>query len=119
MNLSPISAEERARNLTLRDAELAAGAEVLASRPTRVWFALTGRCNLACVHCPRIAGVEPDIDMTDALFEQVREQVIPYADEVDFGGNNLGEQIIHPAFASALKQIADAGCRILLTTNAT
>jgi radical SAM protein with 4Fe4S-binding SPASM domain len=114
-----VAADERARNLALRELELEAGAEELKSRPTRVWFALTGRCNLACLHCPRIAGVEPDIDMELELFRQVRDQVLPYADEVDFGGNNLGEQIIHPAFASVLEEIRSVGCRILLTTNAT
>ena len=115
----PISSQQRAQNLAVQERELEAGALVLNSRPKRVWFALTGRCNLACVHCPRIAGVEPDIDMDGPLFEQVLEQVIPYAEEVDFGGNNLGEQIIHPAFVSAVERIREAGCRILLTSNAT
>src|SRR5262245_42116149 len=113
------SAEARARNLEVREAEIASGAELVKGRPTRIWFALTGRCNLACLHCPRVAGVEPDIDMEMSLFHQVRDQILPYIDEVDFGGNNLGEQMIHPGFAAAIGEIREAGCRILLTTNAT
>src|SRR5262245_28035059 len=114
-----VAGERRALNRAMQEQEIESGAQVLRSVPTRVWFALTGRCNLACLHCPRIAGVSSDVDMDRELFRRVRDQIVVNAEEIDFGGNNLGEQMIHPDFFTALEQFRAAGCRILLTTNGT
>src|SRR5690348_10524459 len=114
-----VAADPRVRNRELREAEIEAEAKVMKARPTRIWFALTGRCNLACQHCPRIAGVSSDEDMEAIVFDRVRDEVLPFAEEVDFGGNNLGEQMIHPDFFRALTDIRAAGCNVLLTTNGT
>jgi radical SAM protein with 4Fe4S-binding SPASM domain len=111
--------ERRARNRKLQDVAIESGSVKLAAMPTRVWFALTGRCNLACVHCPRIAGVSSDVDMDRALYARVRDEVLVYAEEIDFGGNNLGEQMIHPDFFAALADLRSANCNVLLTTNGT
>jgi radical SAM protein with 4Fe4S-binding SPASM domain len=109
----------RVDNQILQDQEIARRAESLASRPTHVWFALTGRCNLACTHCPRIPGVSSDVDMSAEVYARVRDQVLPLADEVNFGGNNLGEQTLHKEFLTALADIRAAGCRAVVTTNGT
>ncbi len=111
--------DTRVENRLLQEQEVARGADTLVSRPTEVWFALTGRCNLACRHCPRIAGVSSDEDMSVAVYERVRDQVFPAAEEVNFGGNNLGEQTLHKQFLTALADIRAAGCRAVITTNGT
>lgn len=90
-----------------------------APHPTRVWFALTGRCNLACIHCPRIAGVSSDVDMEPALYQRLITEVFAKTQEVVFGGNNLGEQMVHPAFFPVLTDIRATGVKVLLTTNGT
>lgn len=111
--------ERRLYNRTLQDREIESGALQVRATPTKVWFALTGRCNLACLHCPRIAGVSSDENMDRPLFEKVRDQVLTHAEEVDFGGNNLGEQMMHPDFFRALAEIREGGAEVLLTTNGT
>lgn len=119
MSLQVAAADDRARNRAFQESEIESEAQILQSAPTRVWFALTGRCNLACLHCPRIAGVSSDVDMEPELFRRVRDEIMVNAEEVDFGGNNLGEQMIHPDFYTALADIRAAGCKVLLTTNGT
>ena len=116
---APTDQDIRRSNRLLQQQEIARGADRLTSRPTEVWFALTGRCNLACGHCPRIAGVSSDEDMDAATYERVRDQVFPTADEVNFGGNNLGEQTLHKQFMTALSDIRASGCRAVVTTNGT
>ena len=46
-------AVDRLGNERLNQREMHAGAAVLASRPTRAWLSITGKCNLLCTHCPR------------------------------------------------------------------
>jgi radical SAM protein with 4Fe4S-binding SPASM domain len=114
-----INVRDRAEINDVREQEIARTALTVTVPPRRVWFALTGRCNLACLHCPRIAGVSSDEDMTQELFSRVIAEVIRGAEEVNFGGNNLGEQMLHPAFYDAVDAIKKAGCEVLLTTNGT
>lgn len=90
-----------------------------APHPTRVWFALTGRCNLSCIHCPRIAGVSSDVDMAPEMYERLLTEVFGKTQEVVFGGNNLGEQMVHPAFFPVLTDIRATGAKVVLTTNGT
>lgn len=113
------SASTREQNRGLQEQERDQAVLTLSSRPRRVWFALTGRCNLACIHCPRIAGVSSDVDMEGDVLQRFKTEVLPLAEEVDFGGNNLGEQMIHAEFLSALTDIRDAGCEVQVTTNGT
>jgi radical SAM protein with 4Fe4S-binding SPASM domain len=90
-----------------------------APHPTRIWFALTGRCNLSCIHCPRIAGVSSDEDMQPELYQRLIGEVFGKTQEVVFGGNNLGEQMVHPAFFPMLTDIRGTGANVVLTTNGT
>jgi sulfatase maturation enzyme AslB (radical SAM superfamily) len=81
--------EQETCNLLL---EAKAGKTVVSSKPKEAWLALTGRCNLACLHCPRDAETASNEHLTDSVLQKVFDDVFPYLDTLLLGGNNLGEQ---------------------------
>jgi radical SAM protein with 4Fe4S-binding SPASM domain len=85
-----------ADNASLNAREMASGAAVLRSWPTRAWFSITGKCNLLCTHCPRSLLEEKHLssaEMPRSVFERVQAQIFPWLEVCRIGGNNFGEQL--------------------------
>jgi MoaA/NifB/PqqE/SkfB family radical SAM enzyme len=89
------------------------------SKPKEVWLALTGRCNLACLHCPRDAETASNQNLPDDTLEKVFDEVFPYLDTVVLGGNNLAEQFISRGVERVVDEVVRRGIKIAVTTNAT
>src|SRR5215510_8314400 len=81
--------------------------KIATSRPKEAWLALTGRSNLACLHCPRDPETASNENLSDSVLQQVFEDVFPYLDTVLLGGNHLGEQLI----SRGAEQVVDEATR--------
>jgi MoaA/NifB/PqqE/SkfB family radical SAM enzyme len=92
--------------------------KIATSRPKEAWLALTGRCNLACLHCPRDPETASNENLSDSVLRQVFEDVFPYLDTVLLGGNNLAEQFISRAAEEVVDEAIRQGIKISVTTNA-
>jgi radical SAM protein with 4Fe4S-binding SPASM domain len=107
--------EQETCNLLL---EAKAGKTVVSSKPKEAWLALTGRCNLACLHCPRDAETASNEHLTDSVLRKVFDDVFPYLDTLLLGGNNLGEQFISRGAERVVEEATRQGVKIAVTTNA-
>jgi MoaA/NifB/PqqE/SkfB family radical SAM enzyme len=87
----------------------------LSSRPTYVLVELTQNCNLACKMCRAAQGYNPDLDMSEELFELVAKELFPYASMVDLRG--WGESTILKSFPGRLTRTINSGARVRLVTN--
>lgn len=100
----------RARaNLALRDRDLASGAAIASSRPTRFFFSVTERCNLRCAHCithaPERTRSGTARTMTPAVLDALRDDLglASY-----FAFVHGGESLTAPIFYDVLSAIRDA-----------
>src|SRR5690606_38943245 len=100
----------RARaNLALRDRDLASGAAIASSRPTRFFFSVTERCNLRCAHCithaPERTRSGTARTMTPAVLDALRDALglARY-----FAFVHGGESLTAPIFYAVLSAIRDA-----------
>jgi radical SAM protein with 4Fe4S-binding SPASM domain len=106
----PRAATARLDNERLNRREMQAGAAVLASRPTKAWLSITGKCNLLCSHCPRSLVEEQYLsseEMTGEVFDRVKAALFPYLTLLRIGGNNLGEMLFAKSwnrYAAAINQ---------------
>ncbi|UCG68038.1 MAG: SPASM domain-containing protein [Thermoplasmata archaeon] len=97
---------------------------ILESKPTHIWLAVSGKCNLSCAHCLGIPGRGSTrksdlIDLDWKIFEQLERDLFPYVETCVLGGNNRGE----PFFAKDWDRYCDRLLRfpmkIEVTTNGT
>ncbi len=106
------AAGARLENERLNQREMHAGAAVLASRPTKAWLSITGKCNLLCTHCPRSLVDEQYLsaeEMTPGVFDRITRELFPTLQLLRIGGNNLGEMLFAKSwgtFAGAIKDQA-------------
>jgi radical SAM protein with 4Fe4S-binding SPASM domain len=98
--------------------EAKAGQTIVSHKPKEAWLALTGRCNLACLHCLRDAETASNEHVTDRVLQKVFEEVFPHLDTLLFGGNNLGEQFISRGAERVVDEAMRQGVKIAVTTNA-
>ncbi|MAE67499.1 MAG: hypothetical protein CMJ18_24835 [Phycisphaeraceae bacterium] len=116
MDYSDQKAENRRRNVE----EARAGARRLVSRPLRFWFDLYGECSLACRHCGfQVHGRSSDREVDEIVYERVVTEILPTAYVCNLGGTNYGEMTISKYFHRFVRDCADHGVRISLTTNGT
>jgi radical SAM protein with 4Fe4S-binding SPASM domain len=111
----PVSAY--ARNLQLKRQEVAAGATVLKSLPTVVFFTPTHHCNLRCVHCYQDLSRTLSLSRKEAG-EEVLE-LLPVMDQIVAGG---GEPLLLPIwkrFISSADLSINPYLQFATTTNAT
>jgi radical SAM protein with 4Fe4S-binding SPASM domain len=86
------------------------------SVPFCVWFELTLRCNISCVHCSVDARARPEIG--ELGFSQVARLLRQFADfgifEVRYSG---GEPTCHPAFPEIVEETLRQGLFVSVSTN--
>jgi len=93
--------------------------KIISNKPKEAWLALTGRCNLACLHCPRDAETASNESLTDSTLQKVFKDVFPYLKTVFLGGNNLAEQFISRDAERVVDEAIRQGVKVAVTTNAT
>ena len=87
----------RSENRKLNTEEYTKQSVILKSRPVRAWVSFSERCNLNCVHCPRVSygdAIPNNAEMPLKIFEKLEEEIFPFLDECKIGGNSLGEQLL-------------------------
>lgn len=93
-------------NPAVRDREFAANVETVGSRPTRIDFALTERCNLRCQHCitdaPEKTRTRTARTLSPWLLDRVREHL---AFAHYFGFVHGGESLTTPVLFDVLDAI--------------
>jgi MoaA/NifB/PqqE/SkfB family radical SAM enzyme len=109
---------KRTNDTSNRLLEAQAGKTIVSHKPKEAWLALTGRCNLACLHCPRDAETASNESLTDNVLHQVFEDVFPSLDTLLLGGNNLGEQFISRDAERVVDEATRQGVKVAVTTNA-
>lgn len=86
----------------------------------KLYLEPTARCNLACITCVRRQWSNiPEGDLDMDLFESLVEQLpgFPRLERVHLGG--FGEPLAHTQALQIIHRLAEAGCRISLSTNGT
>ena len=86
----------------------------------KVYVEATGRCNLQCAMCPRLAWAAASGDMTAECFDRLLSGLPafpPGTFTLAFGG--FGEPTVHPRFLDMVSLARQAQCRVELITNGT
>jgi MoaA/NifB/PqqE/SkfB family radical SAM enzyme len=91
---------------------------IASAKPKEAWLALTGRCNLACLHCPRDAETASNENLAEDALEKVFNEIFPHLETVLLGGNNLAEQFISREVERVVEEAVRKGIKIAITTNA-
>ena len=81
----------------------------------KVYLEISNRCNLRCAFCP---GTKRKSGAMDALhFAAALQKLRPYTDYLYF--HLMGEPLCHPNLEQYLSLAAEAGFKVILTTNGT
>ena len=81
----------------------------------KVYLEISNRCNLRCAFCP---GTKRKSGAMDALhFAAALQKLRPYTDYLYF--HLMGEPLCHPYLEQYLSLAAEAGFKVILTTNGT
>lgn len=81
----------------------------------KIYLEISNRCNLHCRFCP--GTTRPPHAMTQAEFSTLLPKLRPWTDYLYF--HLMGEPLCHPELETFLAMAADAGFRVILTTNGT
>ena len=81
----------------------------------KIYVEISNICNLKCAFCPGTKRVMRA--MTDEEFRTLLPKLQPYTDFLYF--HLMGEPLCHPALYTFLDMAADAGLKVILTTNGT
>lgn len=81
----------------------------------KIYLEISNLCNLHCAFCP--GTKRPKHAMDEAEFSSLMPQLRPWTDFLYF--HLMGEPLCHPSLGSFLALAADAGFRVILTTNGT
>jgi len=111
----PVMTPARTANQRLNIEEFQAHATQLSSRPLALFVELTQNCNLRCASCRSATAFRPDWNMTDAIFDQIADELFGTALLVDLRG--WGESTIVKGFPRAADRVLDSGARLRLVTN--
>jgi radical SAM protein with 4Fe4S-binding SPASM domain len=111
---------KRQENLNVNIEEYKVGKTVLESLPPVLFVELTQNCNSRCLMCSRAEvhpnGYQTNLDMSDDVFNIVKEQLFPFASVADLRG--FGESTILKNFDKRVMETVNAGVRVRLVTNA-
>lgn len=110
-NLSSSQEENGLLNLT----EYREGLSHLKSRPRFLVVELTQICNLSCPMCRPDQSATVGRTMSNELFEQVAQELFPFAEMVDLRG--WGESLILPDIIKRIEKSASYGVKIRFVTN--
>ncbi len=89
------------------------------SPPQRVFLEVTGRCNLACVHCPKDFGSSDTANEQHMSLELV-ERLAPWlrtARAINLNG--VGEPMLAPQFDAILERACKGAAEVAFNTNGT
>jgi radical SAM protein with 4Fe4S-binding SPASM domain len=116
------NAEVVSKNKALNLGEIKAKKLKLASKPSHVWLAVCGRCNLACAHClgipeRRSTRKKDLVDLDWRIFEKLEEDLFPYVETLVLGGNNRGEQLLAKEWDKYCDRLLEFPMKIEITTN--
>jgi radical SAM protein with 4Fe4S-binding SPASM domain len=90
---------------------------VAARDPVCLYLETTNRCNLLCTTCPRTyADLEPEADMSWALFTRIVDQVPNIARVVLHG---VGEPMLVKELPRMVRYLKERGAYVLFNTNGT
>jgi radical SAM protein with 4Fe4S-binding SPASM domain len=90
---------------------------VATAEPVCLYLETTNRCNLLCTTCPRTyAELEPEADMSWALFTRIVDQVPRIARVVLHG---VGEPMLVPDLPRMVRYLKARGAYVLFNTNGT
>lgn len=81
----------------------------------KIYLEISNVCNLRCRFCPGTKRT-PKV-MTESEFAALLPKLRPWADYLYF--HLMGEPLCHPMLETFLKLAADAGFKVILTTNGT
>ena len=81
----------------------------------KVYLEISNICNLSCAFCPGTS--RPKGAMTPAGFAALLPKLRPYTDYLYF--HLMGEPLAHPRLGELLDLAAEAGFKVILTTNGT
>lgn len=81
----------------------------------KIYLEISNLCNLHCAFCP--GTNRPGRVMSVSELETLLPKLRPYTDYLYF--HLMGEPLLHPHLDTFLALAADAGFRVILTTNAT
>lgn len=88
-----------------------------------IWLSVTNKCNLACAHC-KLGRPEKEklkfakrIDMSDGIFEKIKNEVLPFVRNVTFGGSELSEQLFCKRWDYFFDEVARFPVDITVITN--
>ena len=85
--------------------------------PVCLYLETTNRCNLLCATCPRtFEALEPEADMSWALFRRIVDQVPNIARVVLHG---VGEPMLVKELPRMIRYLKDRGAYVLFNTNGT
>ena len=96
------------------------GILVTVDRLRKVYVEATGRCNLQCAMCPRLAWASSSGDMAAECFDRLLSGLPAFSPgtfTLAFGG--FGEPTVHPRFLDMVRLARQAQCRVELITNGT
>jgi MoaA/NifB/PqqE/SkfB family radical SAM enzyme len=110
----------KAANKALNYEEARQGLTRIKSRPLFFWFDIYGPCNLGCTHCGfHKEGRTSDQEVSEDVYAQVLEQIMPTAYVCNLGGTNWGEMTISKNFGRFLQDCRTFDVKVSLTTNGT
>lgn len=101
---------------TLIDFDPATGR--VAHPPRQVFLELTGRCNLACVHCSKDYGL-PEAKNERHMSLEVIDRIQAWIEQARFLNLNLvGEPLLAPHFEEVVRRAARGDAEVSFNTNA-
>jgi len=87
--------------------------------PQQIFLEVTGRCNLACVHCPKDYGSPAAAFETDLPLATVR-RLQPWLERTRFVNLNMvGEPLVAPHFDEIVRLSCSGSAEVSFNTNAT
>ncbi|KPI18401.1 Radical SAM domain protein [Actinobacteria bacterium OK074] len=105
----------RVNNQRLNIEEYERGATKLKSRPLAVFIELTQNCNLRCPMCRFGEKYDPALNLDDATFDRLVEELFPTAHVVDLRG--WGESTMLPRFGEFVARALEHRVQLRLVTN--
>ncbi|NEC89964.1 radical SAM protein [Streptomyces sp. SID12501] len=105
----------RKNNQQLNIAEYQSGATVLESRPLALFIELTQNCNLRCPMCRFGEKYDPKLNLDEAVFDRLTEELFPTAHVVDLRG--WGESTMLPQFGEFVARAVKHRVQLRLVTN--
>ena len=83
--------------------------------PTHAWISLSNYCNFSCLHCKRhyrtLKAADNNRDISDLLWERIKDEVLPGLNSLILGGNNHSEITLANRFPDMVRYLSTLGNR--------